>query len=185
MSALDSVLADLVESDRDCAYATVKREPLEILIEEWLARGDQISLLCSLLARAQKELTVAWTPRVMTQPIQRSQETILHELNSRTAQQATTIAHHRHAIRKDLAARLKHVLRSSIAEIHQHIIEALLKGQSELAERLESQRQTVKIMISTIDAMVNRLMAQELAKVGQERDENAPPSAQSGTPKKI
>lgn len=46
MSALDSVLADLAESDRDCAYATVKREPLETLIEEWLGsrRSDFIAL---------------------------------------------------------------------------------------------------------------------------------------------
>lgn len=150
---------------------------LEALIEEWLARGDQISLLCSLVARAQKELAVAWTPRALTQPIRQSQESILHELNSATAQQATTIAHHRHAIRKDLAARLKQVLHSAIAEIHQHITEALLKGQSELAERLESERQTVQIIISTIDAMVNRLMAQELAKVGQQGNKNAAPSA--------
>ncbi len=177
MSDLDSVLADLVESDRECAYVTVKREPLETLIEEWLARGDQISLLCGLVARAQKELAVSWTPRVLTQPIQRSQEAILHELNSATAQQGTTIVHHRHAIRQDLAARLKQVLRSAITDIHQHVTEALLKGQSELAERLESERQTVQIIISTIDAMVNRLMAQELAKVGQEGDKNAASSA--------
>jgi uncharacterized coiled-coil protein SlyX len=177
MSALDSVLADLVESDRECGYVTVKREPLETLIEEWLARGDQISLLCGLLARAQKELTVAWTSCVLTQTSPQSQETILHKLSSATTQQATTIAHHRHAIRKDLAARLKQVLRSAIAEIHQHITEALLKGQSELADRLESERQTVQIIITTIDAMVNRLMAQELAKVGQAGDKNAAPSA--------
>lgn len=177
MSALDSVLDDLAESDRECSYVTVKREPLEALIAEWLARGDQISLLCSLVARAQKELAVAWTPRVLTQPSPPSQETILHELNSATAQQGPTIAHHRHAIRKDLAVRLKQVLRSAIAEIHQHITHALLKGHSEMAERLESERQTVQIIISTIDAMVNRLMAQELAKVGQEGDKNAAPSA--------
>jgi hypothetical protein len=69
------------------------------------------------------------------------------------------------------------VLRSAIAEIHQHITEALLKGHSEMAERLESERQTVQIIISTIDAMVNRLMVQELAKVGQAGDKNAAPSA--------
>lgn len=176
MSALDSVLADLVESDRECAYVTVRREPLEALIEEWLARGDQISLLCTLVARARKELTVAWTPRVLTQPILQSQETILHELNSAIAQQATTIAHHRHVIRQELAARLKQVLRSAIADIHQHITQALLKGQSDLAERLESERQTVQIVVAAIDATVNRLMAQELAKVGQEGDKNAAPS---------
>ncbi|MGE5111202.1 MAG: hypothetical protein ACM3JB_10130 [Acidobacteriaceae bacterium] len=177
MSDLDSVLADLVESDRECGYVTVRREPLEALIEEWLARGDQISLLCRLLARAQKELAVAWTPRVLTQPSPQSLETILHELNSATAQQGTTIAHHRHAIRKELAARLKEVLRFAIADIHQHVTEALLKGQRELAERLESERQTVQIIISTIDAIINRLMAQELAKVGQEGDKNGASSA--------
>ena len=177
MSALDSVLADLVESDRQCGYVTVGREALETLIGEWLARGDQISLLCSLLARAQTELVAAWGPRVLTPPSHRSQETILHELNSATAQQAKTIAHHRHAIRKDLAARLKHVLRSVIADIHQHVIQALLNGRSELAERLESERQTVQIVIGAIDATVNRLMAQELAKISREGDGNRAPSA--------
>ena len=177
MSALDSVLADLVESDRDCAYVTVKRESLETLIEEWHARGDQISLLCGLMARAQKELTAASRPRVLTEPIQQSQEAILYELSSATAQQATNIAHHRHAIRKDLAARLKQVLGSAIAEIHRHITEALLKGQSEIAERFESERQTVEIIISIIDAIVDRLIAQELAKAGQAGDKDAAPSA--------
>jgi hypothetical protein len=37
MDALDSVLADLVDTDRDCAYATIKPEPLEALIYEWAA----------------------------------------------------------------------------------------------------------------------------------------------------
>lgn len=101
----------------------------------------------------------------------------MHELDSATAQQATTIADHRHAIRKDLAARLKQVLSSAITEIHQHITDALLKRQSELAERLEAERQTVQIVIAAIDATVNRLMAQELAKVGPEGDKNAAPSA--------
>lgn len=178
MSALDSVLADLVESDRECAYVTVKREPLETLIEEWLARGDRISLLCDVVARAQKELAAALTtPAPSMQPSQRPQKTILHELNSATAQQATTIVHHRHAIRLDLAARLKQVLRSAIAEIQRHITEALVRGQSDLAERLESERQTVQIVIGAIDATVNRLIAQELAKVGQQGDENAALSA--------
>ena len=34
MNALDGVLADLIEADRDCAYVTVKREPLEELIAD-------------------------------------------------------------------------------------------------------------------------------------------------------
>ncbi len=178
MSALDSVLADLVEADRECAYVTVKREPLENLIEEWLARGDQISLLCGVLARAQKELLAACpVPALAMKLGEPSQEAILRELNSATARQATSIAHHRHAIRQHLAARLKQVLRTAISEIHQHITEAMLKGQSELAERLESERQTVQILIGAIDATVNRLMTQELAKVRQEGDKNAASSA--------
>ncbi|HUO61399.1 MAG TPA: hypothetical protein VMU24_12075, partial [Candidatus Acidoferrales bacterium] len=56
MSALDGVLADLVEADRECAYVTVKREPLEALIDEWLSRGDQIAILASLITRARKQL---------------------------------------------------------------------------------------------------------------------------------
>jgi oligoribonuclease (3'-5' exoribonuclease) len=69
--------------DLKSEVTTIDRQakPLEALIEEWLAR-DQISLLCGLVARAQKELADAWTPRVLTQPSQRSQEAILHELNS-------------------------------------------------------------------------------------------------------
>jgi hypothetical protein len=51
-----------------------------------------------------------------------------------------------------------------------------LKGQSELAERLESERQTVQIVIAAIDATVSRLVAQELAKVSQEGDRNTEPS---------
>ena len=43
MSALDGVLADLVEADRECA-CNRKRESLEALIDEWARRGDQVSL---------------------------------------------------------------------------------------------------------------------------------------------
>ncbi len=56
MDALDSVLADLVHSDRDCAYATIKREPLEALIREWTHRGDQMTRLSGLLLRARNQL---------------------------------------------------------------------------------------------------------------------------------
>lgn len=56
MGVLDSVLANFVESDRERGYVTVKRDPLETLIEGWLARGDQLSLLCGLVARAQKSV---------------------------------------------------------------------------------------------------------------------------------
>lgn len=178
MSAVDSVLADLVEADRECAYVTVKREPLETLIAEWLSRGDQISLLCRLVARTQNELAAVWPAvPVLLQPGRQSLEAMLRELSSATAQLTTTIAHHRHAVRQELAARLKHALRSAIAEIHEHVVDALLKGESELAERLASERQTVQIVISAIDATVNRLMAQELAKANQEGGKNAAPSS--------
>lgn len=179
MSALDGVLSDLVESDTECAYVTVKRQPLETLIEEWPSRGDQISILCSLVTRAQKELVAAWADpsRTLIRPSRPSRETTLRELNSATAQLSTAIAHHRDAVRQELAARLKQVLRSAIAEIHKHVTAALLKGDSKLAERLESERQTVQIVISAIDATVSRLMAQELAKASQEGGEDVTLSA--------
>jgi hypothetical protein len=176
MNALDGVLADLVESDRECAYVTVRRAPLEALIGEWLTRGDQISILNALVARAQKELARLWAtpiPELMRRP--RSEQAILQELNCAMAQQFTTIAHHRHAVRQELAAKLKQALRSAITEIHQHVTGALLKGDSELAQRLESERQTVQLVINAIDATVSWFMAQELAKASQEGGRNATP----------
>jgi uncharacterized coiled-coil protein SlyX len=179
MSALDCVLADLVDSDHECAYVTVKRAPLEELIQEWLTRGDQISVLCNLLTRARNELALLWATPVpeLMRPGTRPQEAVLRELNSAIVQHSATIAHHRHAVRLELAARVKQALRSAIAEIHQHVTEALLKGDTELAERLESERQTVQIVISAIDAMVNRLAAQELAKANREADSDATASS--------
>jgi hypothetical protein len=179
MSALDGVLADLVESDRECAYVTVKREPLEALIGEWLGRGDQMAIVCGLLTRAHKELVAAWAQpaKEVSHPVRQSRESMLRELNAAAAQSASAIAHHRHAVRQELAARIKQALRSAIAEIHTHVTDALLKGDSELAERLESERQTVQIVISAIDAMVSRLMSQELATAKQDGGKNATPSA--------
>jgi hypothetical protein len=139
MSALDGVLADLVEADRECAYVTVKREPLETLIDEWARRGDQISLLFRLRAPAQHAL---------------AKETL--------EESASTVARHRHAVRREFAARLKQKLRSAIADVGAHVTEALLAGNSELAERLESERQTVRIIISMVDTLVDRLLQDEL-----------------------
>ena len=62
MDALDSVLADLVDADRDCAYVTIKREPLEALIYEWARRGDQMAPLSSLLTRARNQLAGRTAP---------------------------------------------------------------------------------------------------------------------------
>ena len=172
MSALDGVLADLVESDRECAFVTVKRQPLETLIAEWLARGDLVTVLRGLLMRTQKELVNAWDQPVteVAASLRLSRERVLQELNSAAARSGSVAAHHRHAVRQELAAKLKQALRSAIAEIHTHITDALLKGDSELAERLESARQTVQILIGTIDAMVNHLMTQELAQYSPNQD---------------
>jgi hypothetical protein len=177
MSALDGVLADLVEADPECSYVTVERQPLETLIEEWLSRGDHLSVLCNLAARARDQLALFWATPIpeLIQPKARPQPALLHELNSTLARLATAIAHHRHAVRQELAARIKQALRSAIAEIHQHVTDALLKGNSELAERLESERQTVQIVISAIDATVSRMMTQELARVSPEGDKNVLP----------
>ena len=147
MSALDGVLADLVEADRECAYVTVKREPLETLIDEWACRGDQISLLSSLLVPAQRE-----------------------RANEVLTESASTVARHRHAVRREFAARLKQTLRSAIADVGAPVTDALLAGNSELAERLESERQTVRIIMSTIDAVVERLLQDELTATASRQD---------------
>jgi len=59
MNALDRVLADPIEADRDCAYVTIKREPLEELIDDWAGRGDRLAQSCVLLTRARIELAQA------------------------------------------------------------------------------------------------------------------------------
>ncbi|HVZ16023.1 MAG TPA: hypothetical protein VG897_02815 [Terriglobales bacterium] len=165
MSALDGVLADLIEADCDCAYVTIKREPLEALIHEWARRGDQVTLFCGLLTRARDELTQAWDARA-EQPhstsLNASRESTLRALDAAVAESASAVAHHRHAVRRELAARLKLVLRAAISDIGVHVTDALLAGNTELAERLESERQTVRIVISTIDAVVCRLLQDEL-----------------------
>jgi hypothetical protein len=146
MNALDGVLADLVEADRECAYVTVKREPLETLIDEWARRGDQMSLLFRLVAPAQlalaQEVLDGW---------------------------AAAVARHRHAVRREFAARLKQLLRSAIADVGAHVTDAWLAGNSELAERLESERQTVRIIMNTIDTLVDRLIQDELTVAADKR----------------
>lgn len=176
MSALDGVLADLVESDRECAYATVQRQPLEALIQEWADRGDQIALLCGLMARVEKELqnARAGSPPVRSQP---ERELLLRQLHLSLAEAAPLIAHHRHAVRLELAAQLKQTLRATVTEIRSRIDEVMLGGNRELAERLESERQTVQIVISAIDAMENRLFTRDLAAVSIRQNNNATPSA--------
>lgn len=164
MNALDGVLADLIEADRECAYVTVKREPLEALIDEWARRGDRVAILCGLMTRARRELAQARKARTLDQPRPLSDhESTLHALDAAVTESVSAIAHHRHAIRQELAARLKQVLRSAISEIGVHVTDALLVGSTELAERLESERQTVRIVMSTIDKIVDRFVQDELA----------------------
>jgi hypothetical protein len=183
MNALDGVLADLVEADRDCAYVTVKREPLEELIADWAGRGDRLVLFCDLLTRAQNELAPASaTPRDEQMPspsLNGSRASMMRLLEAAVTGSHPAIAHHRHAIRRELASRLKQVLRSSITDIGAHITDALVAGNNELAERLESERQTVRIVMSTIDAVVNRLLQDELiaACMRQAEGRHAAPAA--------
>ena len=175
MDALDSVLADLVDADRDCAYATIKRDPLEALIYEWARRGDQMALLSSLLTRARNQLAADHH----LQPFNASREATLRALDSAVAEYASALARHRHVVRRELAARLKQVFRSAIADVGTHATEALLAGNRELAERLESERQTVRTVMSTIDSVVDRLLQDELiaAEKKQGDGQQAAPSA--------
>jgi hypothetical protein len=183
MNVLDGVLADLVEADRDCAYVTVKREPLEELIADWAGRGDRLALFCGLLTRARNKLAQASGGRRDEQlppsSGNESRESTIGALDATLTESFSAIAHHRHAVRRELASRLKQVLRSSIAEIGVHITDALIGGNSEFAKRLESERQTVRIVMSTIDAVVNRLIQDELtlAVNSQTEARHASPSA--------
>ena len=183
MNALDGVLADLVEADRDCAYVTVKREPLEELIADWAGRGDRLALFCNLLTQARNELDQASGERRDEQlppsSGNGSRKSTIGALDAAVTESFSAIAHHRHAIRRELASRLKQVLRSSITDIGAHITDALVVGNSELAERLESDRQTVRIVMSTIDAVANRLLQDELiaASIRQAEGRHATPAA--------
>jgi hypothetical protein len=175
MIALDSVLADLVDSDRECAYVTVKREPLEALIDEWACRGDHVASLCRLLTRARNQLAQRGSSQPLEQPAatvcHASPETTLRDVDAALAESASANVQHRHAMRRELAARLKQVLRAAIAEVGSRATDALLAGNTELAERLESERQTVRIVMSAIDATVDRLLRDELMKVEESRGE--------------
>ena len=173
MDALDSILADLGDADRHCAYATIKREPLETLIHEWARRGEQVALLASLLARAKNQISDHHS-----QPCAALHKTTLRALDSAVAESASVLAHYRHGVRRELAARLKHILRSAIAEVGTHATDALLAGNRGLAERLESERRTVRIVMGMIDLLVNRLLKDELtaAEARRVKGQEATPS---------
>ena len=172
MSALDGVLADLIEADRDCAYVTIKREPLEALIDEWARRCDQVSLFCSLMPALRRELAQAWTARTLDQPPQlsASQESTLRVLDAsdrrisrgHCASSACCSAGACGTAQAGVAlGALPMLARTSPMPCS--------PGTPELAERLESERQTVRRVMSTIDAVVDRLIHEDLVVVSGSR----------------
>lgn len=162
MSTLDSVLADLADADRECAYVTVKREPLETLIQEWSHRGDQVVALGDLLTTTRNELVRAWGWRQGGQALGPSQQQTLRSLNSALAESAPALAQHRHAIRRAFVGRIRRVLRAVSAELSHRFAEELGSGRLEVAHRLETDRQTIQIVASSIEAALNCILQEEL-----------------------
>ena len=58
-------------------------------------------------------------------------------LSSGVTESATALAHHRHAVRRAFVARLRRVLRAVATELSNRFAEGLLRGDVELAHRLE------------------------------------------------
>jgi hypothetical protein len=166
MSTLDNVLADLADADRECAYVTVQRKPLEELIEQWSQRGDQIAAFHELLAKVQSELTRAWAAgqpwALQTNGSGGEKQHILRALNSALTESAPTLAQHRHAIRRAFVARIRRVLRAVSSELSNRFSEELGAGHLEVAHRLESDRQTIQIVANSIDAALNCVLQEEL-----------------------
>ena len=166
MSTLDSVLADLADADRECPYVTIKREPLETLIQEWSRRGDQLAVFSDLLTKARNELTRAWGGRQGVQtnpgPLGPVQQETLRSLNSALAASAPNLAQHRHAIRRAFVGRIRRVLRAVSTELSNRFAEELCSGHLEVAHRLETDRQTIQIVAGSIDAALNCVLQEEL-----------------------
>ena len=166
MSTLDSVLADLADADRGCPYVTIKREPLETLIQEWSRRGDQLIVFSDMLTKARNELIRAWGWRqgVQTHPgaLGPAQQQTLRSLNSALAESAPNLAQHRHAIRRAFVARIRRVLRAVSSELSNRFAEELGSGHLEVAHRLETDRQTIQIVAGSIDAALNCVLQEEL-----------------------
>jgi hypothetical protein len=166
MNPLDSIFANWFEADHTCAYITVEREPLEALIAEWTHRGDQLTLLSVLLARARNQL--AETPEccpserrcssLTNEPLASS----FRELEAAIRESATAIARHRHSVRSEFASHLKQILRSAIRDVGVRTTDAVLAGKIELANRIESDRQMIRAIIGVIDALLNRMLKDDL-----------------------
>jgi hypothetical protein len=160
MTALDGVLADLVEADHECTYVTVRREPLEALIDQWAERGDRLNLIGCLFKNVQRDLACeSGRDQCNRASIAGCLPNAVDAVISATA---SVLAHHRHAIRQQLAARVKQVLLRAIEDVGVHVTDAWLAGEKDVAERLEAERKTVRIVISTVDSVINRLLEEEL-----------------------
>jgi len=156
----------LVRGEPHLRYITVEREPLETLIAEWTHRGDQLTLLSVLLARARNQL--AETPEYYPgerrcSPLSEGpQASSTRELDAAIRESATAIARHRHWVRSAFASQFKQILRSAIRDVGVRTTDAVLAGKIELANRIESDRQTVRAIIGVIDASLNRMLKDDL-----------------------
>jgi hypothetical protein len=179
MTALDGVLADLVEADGECSYVTVRRVLLEALIDEWVERGDRLDLIVSVVAELQAALASAGLhcEAAVTTATPTRSECILSAVSMATSASASVLAHHRHAIRRQLAAKVKRMLHHAVEDVGKHLSEALLAGDTEVAERLESERQTVRIVMRTIDAVVDRSLEDDLRKATDSDERSALPQS--------
>ena len=179
MTALDGVLADLVEADGECSYVTVKRVLLEALIEEWVDRGDRLDFIFSVIGQLRAVVTSAALHRdaAPTATTASSSESILSALHVATSASATVLAHHRHGIRRQLAAKVKRMLHDALEDVGKHLSDSILTGDTDVAQRLECERQTVRIVMRTIDAVVDRCLEDELRKATDSGERSALPQS--------
>jgi hypothetical protein len=177
MTALDGVLADLVEADGECSYVTVKRVLLEALIEEWVERGDRLDFIVSMVAQLGANVRSDGVHCDVPTATPSSSECILSALHVATSASATMLAHHRHAIRRQLAAKVKRMLHDAVEDVGKHLSDSLLAGDTEVAQRLECERQTVRVVMRTIDAVVDRCLEDELRKATDTGERSALPQS--------
>jgi hypothetical protein len=84
------------------------------------------------------------------------------ELDAAIRESATAIARHRHSVRSEFASHLKQILRSAIRDVGVRTTDAVLAGKIELANRIESDRQMIRAIIGVIDALLNRMLKDDL-----------------------
>lgn len=176
MNPLDSIFANWFEADHACAYITVEREPLEALIAEWTRRGDQLTLFSVLLTRARNEL--AQVPerypdeqRCALLP-NGPHASLVRELDAAIRESATAIARHRHSVRSEFASHLKQILLAAIRDVGVRTTDAVVAGKVELANRIESDRQTLRAVLAVIDTLLNCMLKDELRAAVRSEDRN-------------